>query len=113
MVCTYHFYVCVCAWLDCNTSLCWRTVPHYSITFVYCSGALGRTQPDHCPSAGAAPPLAHILVATDAAVRGIDVALPASLALLVSYDCPTRKARPHCLYQWPWGGASRLRKPPS
>ena len=43
--------------------------------------------------AGAPPPLAHVLVATDAAVRGIDVPLPAGLALLVSYDCPTRKVR--------------------
>ena len=45
-----------------------------------------------CCSAGLARPLAHVLVATDAAVRGVDVALPAGLALLVSYDCPTRKA---------------------
>ena len=62
---------------------------------------LGLLQPrqaqscrDHCLAACAAPPLAHVLVATDAAVRGTDAALPAGLALLVSYDCPTRKARP-------------------
>lgn len=37
--------------------------------------------------------LAHVLVATDAALRGLDCNLPAGLALLVSYDCPTRKVR--------------------
>ena len=44
--------------------------------------------------AGAEPVLAHVLVATDAALRGLDASLPASLAMLVSYDCPSRKARP-------------------
>ena len=42
---------------------------------------------------GKEPVLAHVLVATDAALRGLDCSLPAGLALLVSYDCPTRKAR--------------------
>jgi len=43
-------------------------------------------------AAGTEPVLAHVLVATDAALRGLDCSLPAGLALLVSYDCPTRKA---------------------
>ena len=42
---------------------------------------------------GSRPVLAHVLIATDAAVRGLDCCLPAGLALLVSYDCPPRKAR--------------------
>lgn len=44
-------------------------------------------------AAGTERALAHVLVATDAALRGLDCSLPAGLALLVSYDCPTRKAR--------------------
>lgn len=64
-------------------------------------------------SAGAAPPLAHVLVATDAAVRGIDVALPVGLALLVSYDCPTRKARQPSPGQVGLGLVTRVCRAPS